>query len=101
MIYLITTRAVEKTCPCGQLIYAGVAEGMPARVDADPLDRRQEVTALLDGRWTFALTRGRELVHRTPGRIRIGLNGISIHRQHRCQSYIQPILLDTIERIKE
>lgn len=93
MIHMITTKTVEKTCRCGQLIYAGIAEGLPARVDVEALDRAQEITALLDGRWTFALTRWGALVHRHEGRIRTGYVGESIHAQHRCpQIYTQPTL---------
>lgn len=94
MIHLVTTKASERSCSCGGAILAGLAEGRAVQVDATPLDRTGEIQALLDGRWTFALLRCGELVHRHEGRIRHGLAGESIHAQHRCPpTYTQPTLI--------
>jgi hypothetical protein len=92
MIHLITTRAKERSCRCGAAILVGIAEGMPVRADARPVTPAEEIAALVEGRWTFALRCG-ELVHRDAIRIRGGYVGQSVHAQHRCAAYTQPSLI--------
>jgi hypothetical protein len=93
----LSTKIVEKVCICGAAIFAAFDEGRPVRVDAEPVDHRGEIVALLEGRWTFARLHCRELVHRHAGRIRHGLRGEAIHAEHRCPgtkpAYTQPSLI--------
>lgn len=92
---MISTKAKWITCRrCGAEIIDAIAEGLPARADVRPLTAAEEIAALLDDRWTYALLAG-ELVHRDHWRIRGGLVGRSIHAQHRCPPrYSQPTLGD-------
>jgi hypothetical protein len=51
---MITTPAVLDTCPrCGTAVLAAHSGGVPVRADAEPLDERGELLALLDGRMTY------------------------------------------------
>jgi hypothetical protein len=59
--YLITTLAKIRTCRCGDLILAGIAEGLGARVDLAPIT--DEPAAVYAGRDTYTLIAGR-LNHR-------------------------------------
>lgn len=84
--HLITTEASPATCPrCGGTVLRGIAEGVTAVVDAEPIDPGGEVAALLTGAWTFTLSGTRELIHRDAGRIRGGHLRGSIHVQHPCR----------------
>jgi hypothetical protein len=60
-LHLITTTAAIRTCRCGALILAGIAEGLGARVDLTPIP--DEPAAIRTGRETYAL-RGGQLHHR-------------------------------------
>lgn len=94
--HLISTRVVQRQCPrCGTELLVAIDEGIPAHVDAAPIDPADEIAALLTGRWTYALRRG-ELVHRDEYRIRGGYAGEAIHAQHRCQIFTQPTLIGVI-----
>jgi hypothetical protein len=87
---MISTKVKTITCRCGSEIIYAVADGLPARVDPTPLTLANELAALLDGRWTYALRAG-ELVHRDQWVIRAGIVGTSLHAEHRCPPrYTQP-----------
>lgn len=83
--HLISTRAVEVDCPqCQQPVLRAVDEGLPAVVDATPINPTTELHTLLDNRRTYARLHCRELAHRHAGRIRHGLVGDAIHAEHIC-----------------
>jgi hypothetical protein len=66
--HLTTTPATVQTCPrCHRPVLYGLAEGLPARVDIQPLTPAGERHALRAGRWTYTLTRT-GLVHRDADR---------------------------------
>lgn len=66
--HLETTQAFVHTCPrCRATILYGLAEGIPARVDPEPVDQPGEIAAVVAGRQTYTLTRG-GLVQRDAGR---------------------------------
>lgn len=86
--HLVTTRATPTTCRrCEGQLLVGLAEGITARVDAEPLTGRAgELAALTEGRITYTRFRNGELVERTPGRITdpfLLLRG-PIHASHQC-----------------
>jgi len=77
--YLITTVPAAGRCGrCQSWILIGVSEGLWARVDPFPLERRWEIVALLSGRSCFTLT-ARTLIERD-GYLRPGL----VLAEHRC-----------------
>jgi hypothetical protein len=62
--HFITTIAKIVICGrCRQPILTGHAEGIPARVDATPVNRFGEIEAIREGRSTYQL-RGGRLVYR-------------------------------------
>jgi hypothetical protein len=82
--HLISKRASITRCrTCGRSVLAGWDEGRIARVDPTPLNRGDEIAALLAGKWTYSLMLGRWLVHRDAGRISDGLSG-TVHAEHQC-----------------
>ena len=84
--HLVSTTVTTKPCPrCGRTVLAALDEGLPAEVDPARLDNTGEITALLDGRKTYTLTGGKELIHRDAGRIRHGHLRGSIHAEHQCK----------------
>jgi hypothetical protein len=97
MSHLISTPATAQTCPrCGAPILTALDEGIPARVDQDPVDNAGEISAILDGRWTFVLTQFRHLVHRDAHRITAGKPRGTIHAEHHCTRNIQTTIDDMI-----
>lgn len=83
--HLICTTARAQTCPgCGATLLAALEHGIPTRVDATPINPADEVGILLTGAATYTLTRGRQLVHRTPEKIRSGWPPGTIHPAHQC-----------------
>lgn len=68
--HLVTTTTHVTTHRCGQIVLEGTVEGLTTRVDPTPLTATGELVALLTGRWTYALSPGRELWHRNRWRIR-------------------------------
>jgi len=97
MTHFETTTITEARCPgCHKPILVGQFEGLPARVDTKPLaDRQAEIAALLDGRWTYVLTKYRQLWHRDADRIRSNTIDGPIHAEHRCdERAIQLTLFD-------
>lgn len=82
--HLVNTPATPTVCPrCQRLILAAIAEGIPARVDVTALDQGAEITALLEGRWTYTFTAG-ELVHRDATRIAGRHLRGPVLAEHRC-----------------
>ncbi|MGH3381348.1 MAG: hypothetical protein ACRDP6_42115 [Actinoallomurus sp.] len=51
--YLITEPLRPIPCRCGAWTLAGHTGGLYARIEPTPLDEREELTALLDGRLTY------------------------------------------------
>lgn len=86
MNHLATTPARETTCPrCGAAMLIGLAEGLTAKVDIDPLpDRLAEIAALLANKSTYTRLGNKELVHRDAGRITDPKLQGHIHAEHRC-----------------
>lgn len=83
--HLVTTKAAHAACEhCGASILAGLAEGVPTRVDAVPLPLGGEPAAHAERRWTYTLTAGGELVHRDASRIAAGSLTGPVHADHRC-----------------
>lgn len=88
--HFICTKASPGTCPrCRRPILTATAEGLPARVDATPLDPAGELAALLAGLHTYTHTRWGELVYRDASRIRGRYLQGPTHAEHRCPP--QPI----------
>lgn len=90
--HLISTRAKPRTCPgCGAPTLTALDRGLPATVDATPIDPGPpEITALLAGKWTYILLTSGYLLHRDADRIHARTPG-NIHAQHACP---QPTLTD-------
>lgn len=83
MSHLVSTAATEDTCHrCRRPVLVALAEGLPTKVDPAPLDHAGEIAALIQGRWTYTLTRTRDLIHRDADRI--GTLAGTIHTQHIC-----------------
>ncbi len=83
--HLITTTAEPSTCPrCRQPILFALDEGLPARVDVQPIAQADEPAVLLSGRWTYTRLRLGDLAHRDADRIRGNPPG-PIHAQHHCR----------------
>jgi hypothetical protein len=84
--HLISTRSRTITCPrCHATLLAAHDSGEPVTVDATPLpDRTAEIAALLQNRRTYIHTFGRQLIHRTPEKIRAGWPTGTIHARHQC-----------------
>lgn len=70
--HLESTPALERTCPaCAALTLEAVEEGIPVRLDPEPLpDVDAEIAARLAGRRTYNLYRCREVAYRDQYRIR-------------------------------
>jgi len=84
--YLISTRVKPRTCPrCNASTLFAYSEGVPAHVDATPIDAAEELAALAEGRWTYELLWCGELLHRDQYRI-CGKPYGTIHQQHRCDT---------------
>jgi hypothetical protein len=83
--HLITTRARNTTCPgCAAPILTAIDAGLPAHVDATPIDPANEIGILLTGAWTYTHTTAGHLIHRHPDHIRTGQPTGPIHQQHKC-----------------
>ena len=83
--HLISTKAKPTTCGgCGTPLLAAHDAGIPARGNATPIAPEQEAAVLLTGAWTYTLTAGKQLIHRTPEKIRSNWPTGTIHAQHKC-----------------
>lgn len=84
--YLHSTVAKDTRCDrCQAPLLAALDEGIPARVNAKPLlDRQAEITALLNGQWTYVLTSNRHLILRDASRIAANTLRGTIHAEHKC-----------------
>lgn len=92
--HLIARRAAPRRCrTCNAVIIVGWVDGMIVKVDAEPVDESGEVTAMLDGRWTFSF-RGGVPVWRTSELIRAGWPDAGVYVAHRCPRSVRggPIL---------
>lgn len=84
--HLISTVATEKTCHCGITILTALDSGSPARVDAAPLpDRPAELTALIEGRWTYTRLHCGWLAYRDASTIAAPPATGTVHQEHRCR----------------
>lgn len=83
--HLISTNTRAITCPrCGTALLAAHDRGRPVTVDAEPLpDRNAEIAALLRNLHTY-IHAYRQLIHRTPEKIRSGWPEGTIHVTHQC-----------------
>ena len=90
----ISHKFQPSTCPqCNQVsLYGMVAEGHLVHLDPTPLDATTEVSALLDGRVTWHMTRDLEVCWRTGSKITYRPAGnhtdYAVFAEHRCH---QPI----------
>lgn len=84
--YLASTTTRKTRCRhCRATILVGLAEGLRARVDVQPLEGVvAEVDAQLERRWTYTLATNGELIQRDAPRIAAGLLSGPIHAEHRC-----------------
>lgn len=83
--HLISTKAKPTTCGgCGTPLLTAHDAGIPARVNATPIAPEQEAAVLLTGAWTYTLTAGKQLIHRTPEKIRSNWPPGTIHASHQC-----------------
>lgn len=98
MSHLISTTATETTCPrCHTPLLVALDDGLPARVDAQPLpDRAAEIAALLDNRWTYTRTHYGQLIHRDATRIAARTLQGTIHAEHKCEGPEQLMIDDLI-----
>lgn len=79
-----TTRVYIHACAtCRATVLYGLAEGIPARVDPQPIAPAAEAWAIAAGRWTFTLRRS-GLIHRDEDRRRDPALAQPILAQHRC-----------------
>lgn len=87
---MISSPAMLDACRrCGSLILRGQSEGMTARADPTPLDRRQELAAILAGLATYdvrplGLPRQPFLGYRCSFRILSANQGWKVVAEHRC-----------------
>lgn len=87
---MISSPAVLDACRrCGSLILRGQAEGATARANPTPLDRRQELTAILAGLATYdvqplGLPRQPYLRYRNTFRILSTNQGWKVVADHAC-----------------
>lgn len=87
---MISTPAMLTNCRrCGALILTGHSEGLFARADVTPLDRHQELDAILAGRTTYdlhplGLPRRPYLFHRHQFRILSKQQDWKVVAQHKC-----------------
>ncbi|NIL59927.1 hypothetical protein [Salinispora arenicola] len=96
--HLTSTSATETRCPrCRTALLTALDDGIPARVNATPLpDRQAEITALINGQWTYTLTRNQHLVIRDAERITADTLQGTIHAEHTCTGPTQLTLDDLI-----
>lgn len=86
MTHFVSTPTSHTTCPrCDAPLLVAIDEGLAARVDATPINRHQEIAALVAGKWTYTHA-GHQLIHRDPARIRSNQPPGTIHAQHLCGS---------------
>lgn len=84
--HLESTPMRRRIChDCRRMTFEATEEGRPVIVDLHPISQTEEVTALVDGRWTYARLAGSLLALRDPCRIAGGLVGQGIYVAHRCQ----------------
>lgn len=86
---MITTKIIAATCRCGQIILTGYAEGLPARVDPHPINASGHISAVISGRWCYALTKT-GLVHLDSDRVGSPTIRGPILATHRCGNPIRP-----------
>jgi hypothetical protein len=95
--HLISTIATEQTCRCGTRLLVALDSGISVRVDARQLpDRTAELTALVEGRYTFTRIHIGYLVLRTAGEITAPALTGTVHREHRCPSRPDQLTIDQI-----
>lgn len=96
--HLLTTPATARTCPhCKAHLLTAHDQGIPAIVDATPITPGDELTALLEGRWTYNHIYGL-LIHRDAARIAAGHQSEPIHAQHKCPVITNRIQQQTAEQ---
>lgn len=91
--HLVTTPAIPAIHHCGAVILAGVAEGLPARVDPTPLNSVGHTAAIIAGHHIYRLTKS-GLVEIDVDRI----NSRTIHGpllpSHQCDRIWPPEYID-------
>ncbi len=82
--HLVSTVARRAKCPdCRATVLSGLDEGIPVRVEPEPVDPAGELAALCDGRRTYGLVADGTLALRDEWRIRSGV-GLKLYVEHPC-----------------
>jgi hypothetical protein len=85
----ITTKAEPKLCPkCGALILEGHTDGLPYRVELDPINWAGEIAAVVDGQATYQYQVGRLIPRDARSMAAASADDTAVLVWHRCRRVV-------------